>query len=348
MLVRIVAILGVMTLSASAQTQERAPTSGALCERIASAAFAANRELSTTGTAEAGSAPYVKQLQSAPQITDIEWVERELTYAANPADIYEPYARWGSLVGLLPHEGKMLEIMAAHDFGYVSRVGASGAFLKSALTREGLFCAFDNRLHERYRASAQESEGSCGSLLSDDSVIVEATAAVPAGLGRETFWKQRELTPNEHEYPYNGSGSYSPEGVVDIDVDGDGVAEKLVRVVWSGPGDRCSSTYYDLLDSEDPTKLSSAPLRQLVRGAQAVAGNPTVGGRCGRETRLRKAGNRVLFELSGFEPVAKRGEPLIIKYAGPLERTLRDISGDAVRTLCTTTFSIEPIVVFAR
>jgi hypothetical protein len=250
----------------------------------------------------------------------------------------DDYVRWVSPIGLLPTDGKFLEIMGEPEHGPFNYNYPSGAFLKSVLAPEGLICAFDSRVHERYSPQKPETERTCAALLSDGSEVLEPTLDVPAGVTQEMF---RTDTGRFHMSFYD----FYPLGMLRLDVDGDGTVEHLVKVRGLPSHGRCyGRIYYDVLDSSDPTKFSSAPVRELVRSAQSTA--PP----CGYETRIRRAGGRVLFEVAGLGlgAVEKQGVPVIAERAGLLERQLREISRTNVQYLCSTTFSVEPVVIYAR
>ncbi|MFT3724497.1 MAG: hypothetical protein QM773_13000 [Hyphomonadaceae bacterium] len=253
-------------------------------------------------------------------------------------DKFDDYERWVSIIGLLPLDGQFLEVMGEPEHGPFNYNYPSGAFLKSVFGREGLMCTFDSRLHESYSPEKPETKQSCAALLSDGSEVVEPDLDVPVGVTQDMFRADKHSTD-----PF--FWDFYPLGTLKIDVDGDGTVEHLIKVTGAPGHGRCyGKTYYDVLDSSDPTKFSTAPVRELVRNAQSSS--PP----CGYEVRIRRAGSRVLFEVagSGLGEVRKQGMPIMAKRAGLLSRDLREISSGEVKHLCSTIFGVEPVVTYAR
>lgn len=382
MLVRVIALAGAITLSASAQTPPAPISANGVCQQIATAAFEANRNIGIYNTREERSAPFVsKWLVQRALATDTNGVLRQIGRREKCEDLSEScryldayqlvddpamdipgrqpasqpippelnnYVEWNDSVGLLPLNGDFLDIRALSDFGYYSSLGPTGAFVKSALDSRGLACAFDNRLHETYSADrpGEETPETCAALLSDGSEVLQLDPNIPAGITRDTF-RDPAGSSTDMSSPFSGSGTFVPDGILKIDIDGDGADETLVHILWSGSGDRCQLGYFDVLDSSDPSKLSAAPVRSLIQGIFGTT-NRGSGGSCRSDMRIRRAGQRILFEYSALDPVLKRGEPVVTKAGGPLERVLREIKGGKVRHLCSTRFAIEPVVVYAR
>lgn len=369
MLARIAAILGVMTLSASAQTPPKAPVatspaSKAFCERVAAIAFESNRGLSTANTGERRSAPFVanwlvstawqgdpdkggERIGRIPDcdrgggpVSRCDWrdandfgiPDRGDVYRLNGPEAYEEFERWHSAVGLLPYLGGFVEVKAYSDTGGGGRYSnATGAFIKSVIGKQGLMCGFDNRIHETYLPQNGERMDSCAALLSDGSEILTPQAMEGEDLRYKLFAGQDDYRPAD----------FFVKGDLKVDVDGDGVDEHLIQLNWTAGNLNCGWTYYDVLDANDPGKFGAAPVRKLVADAQGER-------MCDREVRLRRKNGRVLFEIAGVEPVQKQSEPIVTRYGGALERTLRDIKDSKARTLCTTIFAIEPVVRFPR
>src|SRR5262249_15487848 len=146
---RVGVVLAALTLTASAQTppktQAKAPerTSGALCERIAQAAFEANRAISISDTAEPQSEPFVRAwlVRSGLVVDAARRIVREgedrtceggifdrCNYVGESLEkriererdsgpgLGEEYVWRADQVGFLPYKGDLLEVRAAPDF----------------------------------------------------------------------------------------------------------------------------------------------------------------------------------------------------------------------------------------
>jgi len=337
-----------IALNASAQSPNR-PVEGAraqLCQQIATAAFEANRGLQASAIQNDDVVPFVWSWLVPNAI--VPDGDHGFTRTGKPRKCDGPvtercYFRQVDdfesselTVGLLPVGDELIAITADPEHGPFNYRYASGAFLKSANAKEGKICSFESRVHESYTPYNGETKDSCAALLSDGAEILDATQPVPDGIDQQMF----RLDPRSTEFFLY---DFQPLGTLKLDVDGDGAIEHLLKVRALPSNGRCwGRIYFDVLDARDPTKFSSAPVREAVLMAQSSKPG------CGFETRIRKSGDRILFEQSGLDAVAKRGEPIIAKRAGLLERELREIAGREARPLCSTVFSVEPVVTFTR
>lgn len=374
MLLRLLPIACLLGLSASAQPpMPEATRTAKLCATIASKAFEANRGLQASNLTDRRKAPFVSSwlvqnglvvdgdgqmsvlgadrkcdgpvVDRCYQVDSAEWIsplkDPEAAFEEPHLQNFEDFVRWTSPIGLWPHDGEFLEVLAEPEHGPYNYNFPSGAFLTSVVDANGLMCAFDNRLHERsWSPERVETESSCASLLSNGSDVIEPDLDTPANVTQAML----RLDSGTNK---DGFGFYDFDllGALKLDVDGDGLEEHLIKVHGRPGHGRCSGrTYYDVLDSSDPKKFSSKPVRALVLTAQMTT--PP----CGYETRIRRNGGRILFEVAGLGlgKVEKPGVPLVAARPGLLERQLREISGNNARYICSTQFSVEPVVIYAR
>lgn len=144
----ILALLATGLASASmAGAQEQS-----FCERVAGAAYEANKNLDARTVEQAYSAPFARdwlvrsrlpseESESPPRVLPLDF---GVLNQQHP-HLYEIYIRWNTSVGLLPVGGRFLTVRASGDYGTYRRGWSTGLFLKSVLDGPELVCAFNNR-----------------------------------------------------------------------------------------------------------------------------------------------------------------------------------------------------------
>ncbi|WP_300379980.1 hypothetical protein [Henriciella sp.] len=335
------------------------------CQRIADAAYKENSRLDTRRVAERNSAPFVKKFlvsSAFENIPDAEGYRRigqerdcrdedtgEYSRCGVPGDpvsfdkaetyytdpgLYEDFDRWSRTAGLLPVEGGLAAVRAYADYSPYRRGWTTGVFMTSIVDRESMMCAFENRIHEEFASPW------CRSISENESNLIEVDRPMPEESREALYNYSNSSRPNDHYL----------KGHADLDIDGDGKAERLVKVNFSSGTGLCPNTYFDVLAPGSFTEFADDKIRELVREAQAdqFEGPFASGYSCYRQTYLRVSDGKIWFERTGVGKVPADGKPRVVKGTGPLQRTLRTIEDGEVRNVCASRFSIEPIVAYDR
>lgn len=335
-----------------------------LCSRIAKAAATSNQNLNTSEVERERTAPFVKDW--LVQFTVDETSPPKNRFRANKAlfesdpHLYEYYTRWDRAVGFLPFDGRFLTVLASADYTPFRNGWSTGVYIKSIFDDGVLACAFDNHIHENIRSHAEgvADTQACREILTNEDHTVEFQKTYPLEASEALFPSESERGSNQGfgNPPWT---SIIVNGSLDLDVNGDGIDERLVSINYSPMSGICGYQYYDVLKADGTLAFEQSRLRDLVLRAQegefpskremsTDMTTPSLG-RCYRRTHLRREGGKVFFEREGVDAGAnERQKRNVTTWGGPLQRTVRVIDGNKVKTACSSTFSIEPLVVYDR
>ncbi|KCZ55974.1 hypothetical protein HY29_10230 [Hyphomonas beringensis] len=272
-------------------------------------------------------------------------------------EIFPEPPQYDEPVGLLPLEGGLAKVEAAVEYGSPGTIHsrATGLFLKSITDQDSMVCAFDNRVRERYISDPRSARGDrmCASIIRDEANIVTGEEKMSQEAASALRENEDLLDVDRREGTRAHPGDHYIGPYIDIDVNADGVDERLVQVTHSPGTGGCTYSYFDLLVPGTFDAIAAGDLREKVLAAQGVkagAGDrgPNMG--CSRKNEIRRVDGTVYFETRGFGLDKTPGEDnsYVTKTGGALQRTLRTVTDDGVQTQCSTQFSIEPIITYDR
>jgi len=340
-------LLSVTMGSAAADETSVQPT---VCEFVAQTASALNKNITSDTVYGDNSAPFVKQYlvqnvvwegseQSAPFL-----VSADSVYHDGPAEFYETHIRWSLPSGYLPYQGQWYRILSKIDAGAARAARASGAFPVSILGRDGLVCAFDHASHERVTAIhigwnhgnwVDSTPLNCEAAIDANNVVRPETSLSDEQWQNLKVQFAKDFRPeqfarNAYRAPPYITGSEDP--VIRVDANNDGVSETLVAINYSEAGSisPCGLTYFDLI-TDDLSSVVASGLREAVLEAQGIT---------------RDENGKIQFSCGRTNEFVKADDKIAISSRDLLFRNVAVIEENMASKGCTSTFTIEPVIVF--
>lgn len=344
-------ILTLSTVVSSSGLSQTLNEPKTVCEFISETAKAVNTNLIFENMEKDKSSPFVRDYLVQKVIWEDKSKAPNLAIAKTKlptpqaSDYYEKYVRWSHNVGYLPYMGEWFKVFAKSDSGAIRSAKSTGAFI-SSVGGQSLICAFKSGVKEtsvpervNWSRNANFEGLNCNKAIEPKNITkanipvskeIEDRLILEMGKDYYEGWFKR----NAHfAAPMASAGKlpFTDGPILKVDINNDGSKENLVRVNYSESGNSpCGTFYYDIL-SEDLTQLGNSKLRDALFEAQGMT--------------LRDDGIRNLNCGRSHTVLSVDGKNYISSSRSLSRHIVAIKNGEAVK-LCTSKFTVEPVIVF--
>lgn len=320
-----------------------------VCEYIAKTATVVNANISAETVKGSNSAPFARDhlIQNVDwdgvTLGEDVWATGDVDYNIAAGAYYETHIRWTEKSGYLPYKGKWYTVFSEPDYGAIRGATATGAFLKSASSQAKLICAFDPKSTEQIRMTSQNHRlryKKDVKHLDCDAAIDPKNKAIPNIALTSDQWKNLKVQFGEdlrdgqfrrNAYPATSRLTGSDDPVMRVDINNDGTNETLLAINYSeGSSYPCGLTYYDLI-SDDLSSVLRSDLREAILAAQDIT---------------RRENGNLQYACHRMNEIVQVNGRTAISSRRKLFRQVSVIEDSEARKFCTSTFTVEPVIVF--
>ncbi len=343
-------VLFYLTIPIAYADDESPPVS--VCEFVAQTASEANSNISRETVVGNNSAPFVTDYliqsvfwnsanPSAPNIAygDTVWRGEQNQY-------YESHIRWSHESGYLPYLRKWFKILSQTDAGALRSARSSGAYPRAVLGEQGLVCAFNINTFEHPRPTLDNWFRAPKETINCEEAIEPTNIILPTlPLPEENWPILEEQLSAEHGNPdwfKRSANPWSPflDGqsiprstgpVIQIDINNDGHQETLLNIIYSESGRGvCGTTYFDLIN-DDMDAVSQSDLRTALLEAQGIS---------------RDDKSNIKYLCGSSNHIVSVDGQIVISTSMKLHNHISIVEDEETTKVCTSTFTLEPIIVF--